>query len=342
MGQMRPFALPIDGELDTNNPITDRPPGTLVVARDCESHFFGPRKGSLAPTRTWEEPGTAIFYDSVTMTSDDTYWHVGGYEDQQRDLGTQLTMDIWFRITDFAYNSGTILLYSFLNTGGQVMIGIDSAANTRRLYTGFISSSARGTPNTTFTMVGTTLVTAGSTQAHRHHVRCIRDGSQWSVYLDGLADAATSSSGTIVATERIEGVINGAFGLGIGGQNTGTILPGTEAKLKGIVYAALLRDGAYTQAPIEATLPHNSRGRGVHHYFINRKWDNGTTNYHGTDLSRYGCHPRIVGTNYTASGAQDNNPPASGVVQGLTTWSTRKGRTATAVMVGGLLTRKFI
>lgn len=344
--------LPINGELDTANPVTDRPPGTLVEARDVSPRWWGPREGSLAFTRIGEGPGTAMLYNYFDFTQsalpNGSYLKSNFNEDAHRDLGTAFTLDLTFRVTNLTYASSKdcIGLYHFNSDGGDVSLWIGSSAapdsEAGKIRCAIRTSSARGTPDTAVTFVSSSAISTGTTQEENQHVRVVRNGATATMYLNGVSVGSTSS---LVATQGIYGDYGTAAAISFGFTNYVTGSYSTEYPLKGRLYAAVMRDGAYSTAPIEFLPPTSCRARNVHHYFLGRQFSNGT-NDHGIDLSRYGAHPRIAvigsGGGYSIVAANSSAPPAFGMTQGIGTWTTKRGKTVAAVMVGGQLCREYV
>lgn len=334
----RPFSLPLNcrADLDTAMPATDRPPGTLLEAKDCHYRYVGPKKGCQAFTCIGEGPGTSSFYNGITLNGVGSASATAvSYEDAFRDLGTTFTLDLWFRLEDLAYASAVnrIGLYEFAPNAGAIDVNIFGGAHTdhERIEVSITTSPTRTTSATPVTFKSTTRLTAGTAQTDKRHLRVVRNGANGYLYLDGVLDGTGTTS--ISATNPI----NGAYG------SSATVVLGSSSisniTFKGGIYGALLRDGVYTTYPIEATMPLLSWSRGTHHHHLNHAYTLGSDD-HYFDAGRFGVHARLHGTSgasYTVAGGADNTAPAPSPVQGLRTWTTRTNRTATSCLCGGLM-----
>lgn len=339
----RPFLLPLNprGDLDTAMPVTDRPPGTLTEAKDAHYRYIGPKRGSGAFTRAWEGPGTASLYDGIAFTSGASTFGQGlSFDDGFRDVGTKFTLDVWFRLTSTAYAStkDKIGLYKFVaNASGVIELAITGPAHaTPGLISAYlITNPTRGTTDSPVTLLGSYAFSVGSAQTDKHHVRWVRDGANGYLYMDGQAHGSTSS---YVATSPIQATYGTAASVGLGNMYIGSDLTVT---LKGSIYGAVLRDGAYTTDPIEAVMPCNPMSRNVHHYYLGRNIALGGVD-HFFDASRYGAHARMNGADYTVTSSNDNTFPAPSPVQAMRTWLTRTNRTVSSAMCGGIHSSEIV
>jgi len=330
--------LNVSGSLDTMGPITNRPPGTLVRAWDTHHQYLGPRRGSKAFTRVWENPGTASLYNLITLTQTgalDTSGFFRSSEDQFVNIGTQFTLDIWFRLdeTTYAGSATEIGLYVF-SSNIRLFLNGPGHASPRLVKATITTTPTTASTDTPVTLTGTSQVAVGTDQDDRTHVRLVRDGANAYLFVNGVQEATSSS---LVATSPTKIATPGTAILGIVGYSGNG-----EPPLDGQVYGCVLRDGAYRSYPIEATMPRDPWARNVHHYFVGRTMKLGGSYDHYLDLGRFGVHARIVGANYTVTAANNNAAPAPAPVQGMATWTTRGGRTATAVIAGGVLSHAII
>jgi hypothetical protein len=331
--------LPLDvrGLLDTSYPVSDRPPGTLVEALDLSARHWGPRRGHLAFTRTWEGPGTAALAGLVTFLGTNNCRALArSHEDQFRDLGTRFTVDLWARLDDAAHLTGETEagLWSFSAAGnGYVSVGVHGSlagASAGKLRVEVVTTPTRSTSSAPVVLTGATVLSAGTAQTDRHHVRVVRDGARLAVWLDGALDGETT---TLAPTEPVQAAY-GAFAQ----VTVGTSFSPTVSWL-GPVFAAWLRDGVHETSPVEALVPCSTWARHVRHAVLGRSLALGSE-VHLWDLSRFAAHPRLVfnsGADFSVAAGQETAPPAPALVQGLRTWTTRRNRTATSVMVGGVL-----
>jgi hypothetical protein len=335
--------LPVRGELDTADPIGDRPPGTLVEAKDVSARFWGPRTGSKAFTRVWEGPGTASLYDEITLLGTNSVAGISSsYETQYRDLGTTFTLDIWFRLDETAYASAAteIGLYTFNSGGiGVISVGIHggaAGANASKILVAIDTSATRSSAAATVSLTSSTAITAGTAQTDKHHLRITRDGATLTIYVDGSEDGVSTG---LSASNPINSALSGRGQAIIGNSLT------SDISLKGVVFAAVLRDGSYSTLPIEGTMPHSPWGGNVHHYLLGRSIDFGGGEDHYFDAGRFAAHARLQGASsadWSVSAANDDTAPAPAIVQGFQTWTTRTNRTATSALVGGVLTTSTI
>jgi len=332
--------LSTTADLDTASPISDRPAGTLVSAVDVSARWWGPRKGSLAFTRVWEGPGTAALYDEITLLgTNSAHGRATSNNDSYRDLGTQWTLDIWFRLNETAYAAAddVIGLYEFLSGGGHyvsVAIGGGNAADASKVKVSIQTTSARATFTTAVTFTSTNTISAGTAQTDKHHLRIVRDGADATLYVDGIEDGSTSS---LAAAEPHQDTYKRSIIAKIGFSTSA--FGGADASLKGIVYAVVLRDGAFNSEPIENRMPCAPWARNVHHYILGRSYGLGSE-IHMFDAGPYAVHPRMIGgeaVDYTISSANDDAAPVPSPMQAVTTWTTRANRTVTSAMCGGIL-----
>lgn len=342
MGTPVPLVLPVRGDLDTSMPVTDRPLGGLVRARDLHPRRWGPRDGCQSFARVWQGPGTASLYDTIDLTTGaSTYGTGASFEDQFRDLGTKWTLDVWFRLTSTAYAStkDKIGLYKFIvNSSGVIELSINGpthATHPGRLHAYIITNPSAGSADTPVELNGNAVFSVGSTQADKHHARLVRDGASLAIYVDGVADTSTSS---LVATSGLVAAPGTAALVGLGNVYIASDITVTT---KGTIYGAWLRDGAFTSLPIEAQMPCAPHARNVHHAYLGRNISLGGVD-HFFDASRFGAHARISGAGYTVTASNDDTAPAPATIQGLTSWNTRGNRTATAVVCGGQLSLKGV
>lgn len=335
------FRLLLDtkAELDTATPISDLPPGTLREAKDLASDAIGPRRGNQSFTRAWESPGTPSLYDRITLGGTGTYARARSFEEQFRDLGTKFTVDLWFRLDETAYSGvETIIgLYRWSTGSGSISVWVRGAghANPGRIAAEIVTTPTRSTFDTAVPIAGSTAITTGVDQDDKQHVRIVRDGGTATLYLNGVSDG---TAGSLVSTSGIMGTVGSAANMQIGSS---VLSPTTEATFKGVIYGAVLRDGAYSSQPIEAVMPCAPWARNVHHYHLGRSIAFGGAD-HYFDAGRFGAHAAFVGSGYTLNAANDNAAPAPAPVQGMRTWTTRTNRTATSVMVGGGLSTAII
>lgn len=353
----RPFKLPLNcrGDLDTAMPVSDRAPGTLVSAVDTHYRYWGPKRGSGAFTQAQEGPGTAALYDQIVTTGVYGGTHGGDWaqsgnsDDQFRDLGTQFTLDIWFRLEDAAFSAvgvDGIGLYSFTNGGGGIALWVYGSTdpNHERIHFSGAVSVSRGSSDVGVDYISTARVSIGTGQTNKQHVRVVRDGISFYLYINGVLDGSTVVSNTSGSIQKR--LVIGSYGssatVQIGAAQQITAFPSFPATFAvGTIYGAVLRDGAFRTLPIEARMPSGPWSRGVHHYYLGHNYALGG-NDHYFDAGRFGVHARIPGTKHTVTSSNDNAAPAPCSVQGMRTWTSRTNRTATSVMTGGVLATSIV
>lgn len=331
--------VPVRGELDTRNPITDRAPGTLVTARDLHPSHWGPRRGSLAFTRAWESPGTALLYDGIQFTqSAATSTFTGLFEKSAKELGTKFTVDIWFRLEDTGYAAGknSIGLWEHSISGSASSgIGISifgpAHASSGKVRVEVVTAPTTTTADTPVVLTSASSVPVGTAQTDIVHLRVVRDGSGLYLYLNGTLDASTTS---LVATSPIRQREEDHGTFRVARESYG---PATAIEFKGRIYALVLRDGAFRTAPIEAVPPENPYARNVHYYILGRNYDLNTSSDHLFDAGRFGLHPRLSAAGFAVTASNSNSAPANCRVQGFSSWTTRSGRQGTVVVAGGMI-----
>lgn len=332
-----PISLDVRGELNTAYPVGDMPPGTLVAAPDVAHRALGPRRGSGAFTQAMEGPGTASLYDAITLNGTNNARGLARtYEDAFGDLGTKFTLDLWFRLEATAYASAVnrVGVYAFNSSGSGAGIDVNvfggAHSDHERIEVRISTSPTRATAASVVAFTGATRLLAGTTQTHKQHVRVVRDGANGYLYLNGVLDGSTSG---LAANDPINKVYGYPCDVLLGTSETADI------SFLGHVYGAWLRDGAFATQPVEARMPHAPFARNVHHAYVGRSIALGG-DVHFFDAGRFGAHARLIansGADYSVTSSKDNAAPAPCLVQGLKTWTTRTGRTATSVMVGGQL-----
>lgn len=341
MGEKVPLVLPVRGDLDTSMPVTDRPLGTIVRARDLHPRRWGPRVGAQRFTGVWESPGTASLYDGITLNgTNNARARADTYEDAFADLGTASTVDLWFRVENFSYAAAVnrIGLYHFpsagvitVERGIEVNIFGGNHTDHERIEVRIATTPTRSTEAAVVTFTGATRLLSGTVATVKQHVRVVRDGKNAYLYLNGVLDGSTSS---LSATDPINRPLGGLSYVQLGYSLNANI------SFNGSIYGAWLRDGAFTSSPIESAMPCNPWARNVHHAFLGRSIDQGGGDYHFFDAGRFGAHARLIynaGADITITSSNDDSAPAPAPVQGLQTWTTRTNRTASTVAVGGQL-----
>ncbi len=102
MGQRILVPLNVLAPLDTSNPLSSLPPGTLVTAEDLASRWWGPRLGGASLSQPHDYataaklpgPGDLLAFDGT-----DSYVSGVFASPEQRDLNDSWTLDLSFRAT---------------------------------------------------------------------------------------------------------------------------------------------------------------------------------------------------------------------------------------------------
>lgn len=243
--------LSVRGALDTENPISDRDPGTLVTALDLGHKWWGPRHGGKSfghphnlTAADLPRPGTLVGFGGAGS------YVVGPFvSPDQRDLGTQWSLDLVFRadsVNHDTFDEALIFQWVLKTTATTIKAitvgirGTSAGGDERKIRATITPTSAADTAATTKTLDGTTQLTVGTDQEDRHHVRLVRDGATATLFVNGVSEATASGMSRS----------NGHEGSSTVGQ--WVLGDATNPYFKGRIYYVRLRDGVFDTYPLRA------------------------------------------------------------------------------------------
>ena len=334
MGQDVIQDLDTRAPLDTSNQISDRAPGTLVVALDVGHRWWGPREGGKSITQPHDMP-TVDKPRSQTHSSFDgasTYVHGPFVSSDQRDLGVRWTLDIVFSadsVDHGAFDEAIIFKWVVKTSATAVdaitvgLRGTSAGSAERKIRATITPTTAADTPGTTKTLDATTQLTVGTDEEDRHHIRLVRDGKTATLYVNGTSEATASGM-----SKR-----NGH----VGSADVGRWEMGNAAapNFKGIIFYAALRDGVYENAdrgyPM-AVFPRSGTFR-----LLADPINLAASTM--TDHSLYRAHGPVFGD---ASGGPQDSHPHPTPVQGMATFTDIKGIVWNVVICGGMMYTKRV
>lgn len=330
--------------LDTANPPTARPAGVLIEAQNLGSRWWGPRTPNRADgwygqlETTGSQQALFMEYDGTSSQSIGRTKSAG-----IKDLGTTWTLDLWAGLKDtaedlayantypkipvFVWGLGPVSIYVWITsplgvTGGNPLGSINVQVKT---------SDRDGNVLHTYDLLSNVVMpvnTGGwSTNYNKiKHIRVVRNGPDLVLYVDGvLADSET------VAEDEAHFSAASAGATWLLGFKSG------DGYFKGLIPAAVLRDGAHTGTFDSNLIPQNPWSKDVRlHVGCVYSGKSGDVL---VDASRSRMHGRHFPTTATA------NPcvvPSGAPIQGIGNFVTRSGKPVTAVMVGGKLVRGYV
>lgn len=240
--------MPVQGALDTNGPVSNRVPGTLVEATDLDTLAWAARRCLTQKSWVYRCP-SGTFPNPKVPTFDGTsgYGSVVMRPIQQVNLGTRWTLDLVFNPEAVSHSAdATVPLFQWWLSGIEA-IGVYLRAGgapgsaQRKLVAVVTPTSAPGVAGTPVTLSGTTQLTVGALQGTVHHARLVRDRGSLALLADAVTEATSSS---LSAAQRHE-VGSGTVGTCYLGTASGVGLAGNHL-FKGRLLRALLRSGAAT------------------------------------------------------------------------------------------------
>lgn len=330
--------LPVSGPLNTNDPSTAVPPGTLRKAIDTRHVGWGNRMGGRQQTWTGRIPSSGISANvpgaCPDFSFDGTNTYVKGtLPVEQKNLGNRWTLDIAIHAFAARSTANAVQAFKWNIDGSITAIEVghygSSHANANKGYAIVKTTSSAGVVAGTYTLVGGTvpfaaqssLVTGGT--VIRYFMRLIRDGTTLTL-LDSTGATATDT--TLLATEPHLG--GSSVGNWYYGRDTGL---GASTTFNGLVLRVLLRDvasAAIAPQAIEHIFPRSPSVR----FF-------GTsallTSANVADQSSFGSHGVVSSAG--AVTAYDRHYPIAKTVQGVGSFTDSNGQSLSAAMVGGLL-----
>lgn len=325
-----PIILDTQEELNTADPQTNRPSGTLVAAPDVHHHYWGPRVGTKAYTHALESSGSAMGYDYITMTGGSAT--ASSYNPQWRDWGTKWTLDLFFKLREYAY-AGTTPIGIF-----EYQINSVSCLRIRILTTVADQGKIEVLVTPTGVVGGTITTTAIDPLAGsvpHVHLTVVRDGESITVYDQGVSIGTGSTSTTrgFTGTGTQTGDLTLAFNP-----------TGTNIYFDGNIYAAVWRVGVFNTLPFENYPPSDCRDMSIRSYLLGADLSYGANAHSYWDLGPYQHHALLSGTSgvqFTTTAGPDNRNYFA-PVQGFGTATTRDGKVMTTVIVGGYVYRSYL
>ena len=248
MAQLVPVVFPVNGPLNTTDPMTNRPPGTLVEATDAALRWLGPRRGMTQKTWVYQANSGTNYPDPEVPIFDGNNGHgtCTMRAKRQFNLPTQWTLDTVIRPSGVSHSSDVNLLIFQWDLNGIEAIGLyikggGAPSNAqRKLYAVVTPTSSAGVGGSAVTLTGTTQISVGTAIENTHHVRLVRDGASLVLTCDGVTEASSSS---LSASQRHEAgtAVSVACHAYLAGTSTGG-----NHLYAGRIYRTLLRTGAAT------------------------------------------------------------------------------------------------
>lgn len=237
------FPIPVRGALDTKDPESALPTGTLIDATDLAHRHIGPRPGrSVAGTvNGLSQPARTM----LTFGGVDTYI-LYPYLAEQHVMGLGWSIDLVFEFTGLS--SSPMAIYCHGSTANNdiliTLLGSGSAAGDQRKVRAIVSASTASAISTTTTLTGTTQLTQSGgaspavTPTVIHHVRLVRNAGSLYLYVNGALEASDTST------------ISSTVGNAGPGSDAGTALGRNSASaantyFTGWIYKALVRNGIH-------------------------------------------------------------------------------------------------
>lgn len=328
---MARILIPLDtrARLDSANPPTDRPPGTLVTALDVGSRWWGPRLGGKSFSNPHNMPsGDEPRGQSVTTFDGAGAYVTGAFQSpEQRDLGTRWTLDIVFSadsVNHATFDEAIIFKWTTKTSAtaiDAITVGIrgTSAGGSERTIRATITpTSSPDVAGTTKTLDSTTQLTVGTDEQDRHHIRLVRDARTARLYVNGASEATAGGMSKS----------NGHVGSADVGQ--WELSSGAAPNFKGIVYYATLRDGVYGNPERGYPMPVFPRADAFRVAIDGMAQGTATV----PDHSLYRAHGTPL--NVGATSAPDQHPYPT-PVQGMASFTDIKGRAWNVVVCGGMV-----
>lgn len=317
-GKLQAIVLNTRGQLDTTNPPTDRDPGTLVAADDMNHTYLGPREGVQSSERTSTHllvPSPPIFNGT------DVYYYSGDLSlETMTDVPKAWTLDAWIN----ADLSGTLpyTIFHLKGTRGEIKLSIDASSKIAFSFTG---TSVRGTAASAYSTTDTGLTLTTNTP---YHIRIAKNsGTTIEIRLNGNDSGYSVSNANLgyPIEEALTGAIKAYY---IGATSTGADF------FKGYIYGVMLRNGCFTDLPMDVTLP-TAVPAGTHFYYLPDPLGAG----YYRDYSPYTLHARGFGTILYSTNV--NTYPSLAPVQGVGTFTNNSGRICQVVVVGGVIYSRY-
>lgn len=341
MGSLQHIILPVQGQLDTAMPVSNRAPGTVVEAVEGHPLYIGPRPGFTQ--QTWPYESSASFPNSRTLVfnGNTSYAVARMHTKQQYNLGTAWTIDVVFRPTSVTHSADAevpVFVWAlFYNTGPTdpfdiriaLQAGGAAAADQRKVVAYVTTTSAPGTLDVRKLLSGTSQLSVGTTIDKTHHVRLARNLQNIYLYVDGTLEDSYLVTGTS-RTEAPIGPSSTYYGQVYLGADTSA--SGGNHYFNGRIYAASLRSGFHT----DVTKGWRDWSFTTHpscHFAVTG--NNFTT---GADVEESSVYKSVIhNSNVTVESVSQPAPWQQSRVQGGTFFVDRRGRSWNYVLSGGTL-----
>ncbi len=346
------ISVPIStvGPLDTTNPPTDRPAGTLIEAINLGSRWWGPRIPNRADTWLGQRITTGSRQSQFLSFNGSTQYVYGvSLNDAKRDLGLRWTVDVWAGLADVdsalstvaASNKLGVFDWSCGMSGSPAAILIyvggpnGPGADLKKVVCVVKTSSSPGVVGNTYTIKSSSTLsvnTSGSWVSDFDkiaHIRLVRDKANLYLYINGVLETTQ----TISATEPHQGTVGSPAGYGVGYASTGA-----AQSFIGIIPMVMLRTDAYL-GPVVATqlVPQIANADDVR--LCLALIDTGLARNAVLDSSDSQMHGTFEPTRATVSATWQ--VPGGAPIQGIGHYINRNGKHVTAAMIGGTLCKVY-
>lgn len=243
MGTPVPLPIPVSGPLDTTNPQSSVPEGTLIQATDVAHRWMGPREGHS----TWNSVGavsgaiTNLPRAIYELDGTDDYW-LHPYLAEQMEVGLQWTLDAVIEPKAVGSTSGTIFsMGDSTHTDIHLrLLGTGSGGDERKVRVTVHASTSGGASGSAISVTGTeqlALASAGTPLgdfSKLHHIRVTRNGTALSLKVNGTEATGTGVNPAVGHTYVGDGFY------------VGTHSTAANNYLGGWVHKVVLRAGVFT------------------------------------------------------------------------------------------------
>lgn len=241
MGQLVPVPIPVTGDLNTSDPESNRPAGTLVQATDTHHRYLGPRPGR---SRATSAQGVSIVGRTVIEFDGVDDYVLYRYLVEQMVLPLEWTLDVLFEPTAVGSGSGTLVSLSAA-AHTDIWLRLDGSAAggslPRTVVATVQGSTTSGASGSAVTVRNTTQRTLSSIGTHAvdpaliYHARLVRNGAALSLKVNGTETTGTGLSTTVGHAYAGDGLSVGGYSASLATNYYG-----------GWIYKVLLRSGQWT------------------------------------------------------------------------------------------------
>lgn len=341
MGKRAYIAIPVTGPLNTADPSTNRPVGTLLQGIDASTKAIGPRRGMEQQTWPGRIPTSVSIYTpgaTPDFSFDGSSTYVKGtLAREQADLGNKWTLDLAFHAFAARTTANAVQIFQWKIDSSIVAIEVghygSTHAQANRLYAIVKTTSSAGVVGATHTLVGGVVpfaavgsyVSGGA--ATRVMVRLTRDGTTLRM-TDSIG--ATDTDTSLTSGYGHAGTTTQSAFWYFGRDTT----LGVSTTFNGLIHRVMMRDRLSEQSVIPLSMVECPFARSN-----SIRFSAGTalmTNVHVADHSSFGSHG-LVSTPGTAPTINtERHYPLAKVVQGFGSFTDRDGIKQSMVLVGGL------